>query len=51
MNPFVMSFNFAFNFYENRVRIRFKKLQYRKGIRFKKEFLGIKMQFTVIYDS
>ena len=33
------------------VRIQFKKLLNKKEIRFKKEFLVTKMQFTVIHDS
>ena len=33
------------------VRIQFKKLLNKKEIRFKKEFMGTKMQFTVNYDS
>ena len=35
----------------NTVRIRFKKLLNKKEIQFKKEFLGTKIQFTVVHDS
>ena len=33
------------------IRIQFKKLLNKKEIQFKKEFLGNKIQFTVVYDS
>ena len=33
------------------VRIQFKKLLNKREIRFKKEFLGTKIQFTVGHDS
>ena len=35
----------------NTVRIQFKKLLNKKEIQFKKDFLGTKIQFTVVHDS